>query len=84
MVVGQQDIPSTIQQMRSYKMEIESAKYVKPLNEDGTVDSKASAYGILLVTNGRELLVPLTSGSRYYREAMRRVKAGNLTIADAD
>ena len=29
-------------------MEIESAKYVKPLNEDGTVDSKASAYGILL------------------------------------
>ena len=84
MVARQQDIPLPIQQMRRYKMEIESAQYVKTFNEDGTVDSKASAYGILLVTNGRELLVPLTSGNRYYREAMRRVKAGNLTIADAE
>ncbi len=65
-------------------MNIESAKYVKPLNEDGTVNSKANAYSILLVTNGREVLVPLTSGNRYYREIMRQVDAGKLTIKDAD
>lgn len=65
-------------------MNIESARYVKPLNEDGTVNSEANAYSILLVTNGREVIVPLTSGNRYYREIMRQVEAGELTIADAD
>ena len=65
-------------------MNIESAKYVKPLNEDGTVNSEANAYSILLVTNGREVIVPLTSGNRYYREIMRQVEDGELTIADAD
>lgn len=65
-------------------MNIESARYVKPFNENGVTDLNASECGILSTINGQEVLVPLTSGNRYYREIMRQVAAGELIIADAD
>ena len=58
-------------------MNITSAKYfTNPMTEK--VDS------ILASIDGVEWLVPIDSASRRYREIMRQVAAGELTIEDAD
>tara|TARA_Y100000296_G_C5162488_1_gene252658 strand:- start:41 stop:220 length:180 start_codon:yes stop_codon:yes gene_type:complete len=58
-------------------MNIESAKYRK--NMDGRDSS------IIVIINGLEYCVPnIESKNRYYRELMRQVDAGELTIEPSD
>ena len=58
-------------------MDITSAQYVDP-DGSGTNDHiDATIDGILMH-------VPIAPGNRHYDEIMRQVKAGTLTIVDAD
>ena len=57
------------------KINFTSAKYVAI---DGTNVS------IIVVIDGITSSVPLDPANRHYDEIMRQVKAGTLTIADAD
>ena len=57
------------------EMNITSAQYVA---FDGVNTS------ITAVIDDVTLSVPLTPGNRHYDEIMKRVAAGDLTIADAD
>jgi hypothetical protein len=59
------------------KMNITSAQYVtsRITNENGSITA---------VIDGVELSVPLSLDNRHYAEIMRQVKAGDLTIEDAD
>tara|TARA_Y100000401_G_C8308169_1_gene218167 strand:- start:448 stop:618 length:171 start_codon:yes stop_codon:yes gene_type:complete len=56
-------------------MTITSAQYMSQNNKN---------FSIKAVINGIEMVVPLDSFNRHYAEIMRQVKAGELTIADAD
>ena len=56
-------------------MNIENAKY-------NAVDGMN--VSINATVKGKELSIPLSDSNRYYREIMRRVEAGELTIAEAD
>tara|TARA_R100001079_G_C4345019_1_gene108612 strand:- start:144 stop:317 length:174 start_codon:yes stop_codon:yes gene_type:complete len=49
-------------------------------------DAKYTEFNssILIKINGVETMVPLDPINSSYQEIMRRVKAGELTIADAD
>jgi len=62
--------------MRTYKMEITSAKYYNDL--DG------NQAGIRANIDGIEMSVPLDQANRHYAEIMRQVEAGELTIQEAD
>tara|TARA_R100001015_G_C4604676_1_gene159693 strand:- start:121 stop:294 length:174 start_codon:yes stop_codon:yes gene_type:complete len=57
-------------------MNISSAKY-------GT-DDKGNNHCIIIVEDGVTKFVPLVEDNRHYIEIMERVKAGELTIEDAD
>jgi hypothetical protein len=58
-------------------MNITSAKYfTNPMTKN--VDS------ILVSIDGVEWMVPIDSASYRYKEILRQVEAGTLTIADAD
>ena len=61
-----------------YDVTITSAQYVT-LSHDSNVNDH-----ILAVIDGVELSIPLVTGNRHYDEIMRQVKAGTLTIQDAD
>lgn len=39
---------------------------------------------VIATVEGKEIYVPLTTGNRHYREILRQVEAGELTIQDAD
>ena len=56
---------------------ITNAKYVDQTDSGTNEIIKATINDI-------EMFIPLTSGNRHYREIMRQVEAGELTIADAD
>ena len=56
-------------------MNIESARYFEI---NGVRES------ITIVTDGITMSVPICEGNIHYDEIMRRVEAGELTIADAD
>ena len=58
-------------------MNIISAQYVN-CSERGT------AVNIKVVIDEETLLVPISEANRHYREIMRQVEVGELTIADAD
>jgi len=61
-------------------MIIANAQYIKaPLDnpDNENTDIKATIDGTVR-------WVPMTVGNRHYAEIMRQVKAGTLTIADAD
>jgi len=47
------------------------------LSGETNINIKATIDGI-------EMFVPINSANRHYAEIMRQVKAGELTIADAD
>jgi hypothetical protein len=64
-------------------MNITSAQYVNEYDVDGTTVLNSNIQ-IKAVINDETLLVPLFSANRHYREIMRQVEAGTLTIADAD
>ena len=57
-------------------MKIESAQYLKDF--DGNNSS------IKAIIDGVNCFVPVSEGNRHYKEMMRQVDAGELTIADAD
>lgn len=60
-------------------MNISSAKYLA----DETSDAKDNVC-IMAIINGVTWSVPLDPANTHYAEIMRQVKAGDLTIADAD
>jgi hypothetical protein len=64
-------------------MNITSAQYVNEYDVDGTTVLNSNIQ-IKAVIDDETLLVPLFSANRHYREIMRQVEAGTLTIADAD
>jgi len=55
-------------------MNITEAKYT----------AKDSGKGIKIIVGGNTVYIPLVEGNRHYDEVMRQVKAGTLTIKDAD
>jgi|TARA_R100000482_G_C5102113_1_gene136154 hypothetical protein len=58
------------------EMNITSAQYVRDIDGNTTI--------LKVVVSGREWHAPMKVGNRYYDEVLRQVKAGDLTIADAD
>jgi hypothetical protein len=79
MLVQYMGLCATLRQMRSYKMEFttfENAKYVTDI--DGN-DSR-----IVVDIDGVTTWVAVDQNNRVYREIMRQVTEGTLTIADAD
>ena len=62
-------------------MVITSAKYLKIADDDGNVTDNQA---IVAVINGVTMTVPLSDQNYHYKEIMRQVDAGDLTIADAE
>ena len=61
-------------------MEFKNAKY-----QNDYIDPTKDPYVIIVaVVDNRHLSIPCVVGNRYYDEAMKQVKAGTLTIKDAD
>jgi hypothetical protein len=61
---------------------IENAKYIKMTDEImGVVDQNIA---IQCVYGGRNMSITINPRSERYKEIMRQVDAGTLTIADAD
>jgi len=58
------------------EMYISSAQYWQ--NIDG------ENIGVVIVTDGKTIHVPIDTNNRHYDEIMKQVAAGTLTIADAD
>ena len=61
-------------------MKIENAQYVAHINHDNT----KTVSCISCTIGGKLYSVPLAEGNTEYDEIMRQVKAGTLTIKDAD
>ena len=63
-------------------MKIESAKYLSQVvdYEKGTKENCT----VEAVIGGVKMFVPLDPANRHYAEIMKQVKAGTLTIKDAD
>ena len=59
------------------EMNIASAKYTKNIISD-------EVFGITAVIDGVTVTVPLDEGNRHYKEILRQVDAGTLTIEEAD
>jgi len=62
-------------------MNITSAKYHKYAENEGDTPVNVS---VTIVVDGETLSVAMDPANRHYDEIMRQVKAGTLTIADAD
>lgn len=63
-------------------IEITNAKYIKMTDEImGVVDKNIA---IQCVYGGRNMSITINPRSERYKEIMRQVDAGTLTIADAD
>tara|TARA_E500000318_G_scaffold86240_1_gene82596 strand:+ start:306 stop:482 length:177 start_codon:yes stop_codon:yes gene_type:complete len=58
-------------------MNITNAKYVN----DSITDERT---GVSATIDGQVWWVPMENSSPFYREILRQVEAGELTIADAD
>ena len=63
-------------------MEIKNAKYQKQYDKD--MKDTGDNFGIRAEINGESVIVPLDPENSDYQEIQERVKAGTLTIADAD
>ena len=63
---------------------ITSAKYLKPKNDDGTTQLSEPNMSIMAVIDGVTKTVPLEVGNPEYDEIQRMVSEGILTIADAE
>ena len=55
---------------------VENAKYINGI--DGSIDH------IDATVNGVECSIPLDPSNRHYKEILRQVEEGTLTIADAE
>jgi len=58
-------------------MKITNAKYMKHMVSNETI-------GIAATIDGQDVTVPIDPANRHYDEIQLQVKAGTLTIADAD
>ena len=47
-------------------------------------DFDGNNLSIKAIIDGVQSFVPVSEGNRHYKEIMRQVEAGTLTIADAD
>ena len=47
-------------------------------------DFDGNKSSIMAIIDGVQSFVPVSEGNRHYREMMRQVDAGELTIADAE
>ena len=65
-------------------MNITNARYLKYVNDDNTIVEGSENTGIVATIDGIISTVPLNPANRHYREIIRQVEAGELTIADAD
>ena len=63
------------------EMTIENAVYIKDI-VDGVVSDDNIA--ITATVDGVEMNIPVSEGNRHYKEILRQVEEGTLTIADAD
>ena len=61
-------------------MKIENAKYTKNKTPDGWTDNE----GVHCTIAGENTWVPIHDDNIHYREIMRQVDAGELTIEPAD
>jgi 5-hydroxyisourate hydrolase-like protein (transthyretin family) len=68
-------LPRIMRLMRSYRMDIENAKYYSSNGQNVSVNA---------TIDGTEMSVPLDAANRHYEEIMRQVEAGDLTIAEAE
>ena len=59
------------------EMNVSSAKYYK-------FEGASENLGIIATVDGTETYVPIAEGNTTYKEIMRQVDEGTLTIADAD
>ncbi len=59
-------------------MKIENAQYIKKTPDKDEIGS------IKATIDGEQMGVPISEGNRHYDEIMKQVKAGTLTIKDAD
>ena len=66
-----------LQHLRSYKMDIKEAQYIKEFKSD-------KIGSIRIVVGDIILHVPTDPANTDYAEIMKQVKAGTLTIKDAD
>lgn len=57
-------------------MTITEAKYLTDFDGNNT--------SIMAIIDGVQSFVPISEGNRHYKEIMRQVDAGDLTIADAE
>tara|TARA_A100001201_G_scaffold114129_1_gene97813 strand:+ start:665 stop:841 length:177 start_codon:yes stop_codon:yes gene_type:complete len=58
-------------------MNITSAQYIKDIIS-GNIDT------VKIVVDNKEMYVPIDNQNKDYAEILKQVKAGTLTIADAD
>ena len=58
-------------------MNIESAQYTRNIDDTANENIKATI-------DGTEVFVPLDPDNRHYTEILKQVKAGTLTIQEAD
>ena len=65
-------------------MKITSAKYSKPRDDKGKIIDGSDNENIIAVIDGVTKFVPLSKGNMHYDKITELVKAGDLTIADAD
>jgi len=49
-----------------------------------TTDSFGENVGVKAVFDGQETWIPMDSENRMYREILKQVESGDLTIADAE
>ena len=54
------------------------------VRHESTSDFGETSVSIIATIDGVQCVVPVSPGNRHYDEIMRQVKAGTLTIADAD
>jgi hypothetical protein len=57
------------------EMNITSAQYVKKFDDIVCINASI---------DGEQLSVPICEGNRHYKEILRQVEEGTLTIADAE
>jgi len=57
-------------------MKIENAKYVE--------DDNGNNMNVLATVDGVDLCIPIAEDNRHYKEVLKQVADGDLTIADAD
>ena len=65
-------------------MKIESAKYLRSKVVDENVSTSTDNIGIIATINGKSWTVPLDPANTDYKEIMRQVDAGELTIEEAE